>query len=100
MNDAQIWTIISLIGILFLSFMAYMGTNMRDIGANLRDNTKLLHEVSLKVHGHDFRFERIDAKLAEHDERFDELRAMGEAQAGQIYSLAQKLDEHLRWHAS
>lgn len=121
MTEAQIWTVISLTGAVFLGFMAYVGTGVRD-------NSKILHQLSLKVERHDVQFERIDdrfemifqrfdgidqrfdgidqrlanidSKLTEHDRRLDELKTLGEQLGRQFFMLAKKLEDHLRGHAS
>jgi chromosome segregation ATPase len=114
MTEPQIWTVISFAATVFLGFLAYLG-------GGVRDNTKVLQDLSLQIQRHDFHFERLGERLDAHDRRFDEidrrfdgidqrfdgidqrfeeLRLAGEGLASQIYSLAKKLDGHLRWHAS
>jgi chromosome segregation ATPase len=128
MTEPQIWTVISFAATVFLGFLAYLG-------GGVRDNTKVLQDLSLQIQRHDFHFERLGERLDAHDQRFDgidqrfdgidqrfdgidqrfdgidqrfdgidqrfeELRLAGEGLASQIYSLAKKLDGHLRWHAS
>ncbi len=124
MSDAQIWTIVSLMVTIFLSFVAF-------VGMTARDNSKALHEIALNVQRHDFHFERIeqrldgidvrldgidvrldgidsrldgidvrldgiDVRLDGHDGRLDDLKAIGDQLGGQFFKIAKKLDEHLR----
>lgn len=112
MTEAQIWTIVTFTGVVFLAFLAY-------VGAEVRDNSKTLHEMSMsllrhefhfhrieqRLDGHDARFDSVDArfdaveaKLIEHDGRLDELKAIGDQLGGQFFTLAKKLDDHLRRH--
>ena len=86
MTEAQMWTIISGAGTVSLAFLAYLSTE-------IRDNTRSIRDVLVKMERHDSNFERID-------ERFDRLEAIAERQADHLYQLAKKLDDHLRWHAS
>ena len=74
------------------------------VEAKLEEHDRRFDRVEAKLEEHDRRLDSHDERFDSHDARFDSLEALireqGTQLSGQIYSVATKLDEHLRRHAS
>ena len=94
--EAQVWTLIAVLIATILGVMFQVGTRMDSFAARLDrlndTQASRFDRVSKSFERVDRRFDRLENRMASFEEQ-------GAQMADAIYSVAQKLDEHLRRHA-
>ena len=85
--EAQVWTLIGLLAGTVVGAFVYLGQRIDGLGSSLGSR---IEGLDTRIDGFSTRMDHLSARVED----------QGRELSGQIYQLAQKLDEHLRWHAS
>ncbi len=89
--EAQVWTLIGLLVASILGMLFYLGNRIDALASEMRSQFQAQGaRFDSRMDGMSARMDALSARVEEQG------RQLGE----QIYDLAVKLDDHLRWHAS
>jgi flagellar capping protein FliD len=94
--EAQVWTLIAVLIATLIGVMFQVGTRMDSFAARL---DRLNDRQESRFDRISKSFERVDKRFDRLEDRMGTIEEQGHKMADAIYSVAQKLDEHLRPHA-